>query len=157
MASTTLQPIRSRGIQSQLSTGHPIKRNGGSVRPRLPSFFSFSLLPLIVRRCLSILHSLPVLSRSCCSMPVSSRRPLPEQLDTPLDLAPLTDESLEALRNLASHVPHPSTEPCPESVPAFRRAAVLLGIFGSRKGCVYAVQGWLSPPATAALTTQALF
>ncbi|PWN18424.1 hypothetical protein BCV69DRAFT_285050 [Microstroma glucosiphilum] len=72
-------------------------------------------------------------------MPTSSRSSLPEQLDTPLDLAPLTDESLQALRNLASHVPHSSTEPCPESVPAFRRAAVLLGIFGSRKGELYVV------------------
>ncbi|KAK0563910.1 8-oxo-dGTP diphosphatase [Tilletia horrida] len=55
----------------------------------------------------------------------------------PVDLGPLTDESLAALRNLARHKPAP--EPCPNAVPAFRRAAVLLALFGGRHGDLYVV------------------
>lgn len=66
----------------------------------------------------------------------SSKLPLPAISESP-ELGPLTEESLSALRNLASHVPTP--EPCPDAVPAFRRAAVLLGIFGSRKGELYVI------------------
>lgn len=54
--------------------------------------------------------------------------------DLPWDL---TERSLQALQNLSNHVP--SKEPCPESVPAFRRAAVLLGIFGGRNGELYVI------------------
>lgn len=66
----------------------------------------------------------------------SSKIRLPAISESP-DLGPLTEESLSALRNLASHVPTP--EPCPNAIPAFRRAAVLLGIFGSRKGELYVI------------------
>lgn len=55
----------------------------------------------------------------------------------PLELDPLTSESLTAIRNLSAHKPPP--EPCPNDVPAFRRAAVLLGLFGSRKGELYVI------------------
>jgi hypothetical protein len=51
--------------------------------------------------------------------------------DSP-QLAPLTAESLAALARLRAHVPVP--EPCPGAVPAYRRAAVLLGLFGGRRG-----------------------
>lgn len=61
------------------------------------------------------------------------RRKIPD-LPPPTELGPLTEESLNALRNLASHVPDPESEPCPGDVPAYRRAAVLLGLFGGRKG-----------------------
>lgn len=141
-------PFAAGEIQSQLSTEHPRfpRRDGtadrsGPASPFLPPFlFRPDIRRHLSHAPLTVLEVHPF----CHPMPISSRRPLPEQLDTPLDLAPLTEESLQALRNLASHVPHPSTEPCPESVPAFRRAAVLLGIFGSRKGCVYAIQWRLS-------------
>ncbi|KAK0544902.1 8-oxo-dGTP diphosphatase [Tilletia horrida] len=55
----------------------------------------------------------------------------------PVDLGPLTDESLAALRTLAKYKPAP--EPCPNAIPAFRRAAVLLGIFGGRHGDLYVI------------------
>lgn len=58
---------------------------------------------------------------------------MPLQLP-PSELGTLTGESLAALQRLAAHVPDPSTEPCPAAIPAFRRAAVLLGLFASRKG-----------------------
>ncbi|CAO1623121.1 unnamed protein product [Sympodiomycopsis kandeliae] len=60
-------------------------------------------------------------------------------LPSAADLAPLTQESLTAIRNLSSHVPEPGSEPCPNAVPAFRRAAVLLGLFGGRRGDLYVV------------------
>ncbi|CAO1616220.1 unnamed protein product [Jaminaea pallidilutea] len=69
------------------------------------------------------------------SMPRRKRIDLPP----PTELGPLTEESLQALRNLASHVPDPETEPCPKEVPAFRRAAVLLGLFGGRRGDLYVI------------------
>ncbi|CAD6969483.1 unnamed protein product [Tilletia controversa] len=59
------------------------------------------------------------------------------QTSEPPDLGPLTDESLAALRSLAKYRPDP--EPCPNDVPAFRRAAVLLGLFGGRHGDLYVV------------------
>ncbi|KAE8215822.1 hypothetical protein CF327_g930 [Tilletia walkeri] len=59
------------------------------------------------------------------------------QTSEPPDLGPLTDESLAALRSLAKYKPEP--EPCPDSIPAFRRAAVLLGLFGGRHGDLYVV------------------
>lgn len=58
---------------------------------------------------------------------------------TPPELGPLTDESLDALRNLSRYKPDPSSEPCPEAVPAYRRAAVLLGLFPSRNGELYVI------------------
>lgn len=60
-------------------------------------------------------------------------------LPTPPDLGPLTDESLEALRNLVRHRPAPDSEPCPEAVPAYRRAAVLLSLFPGRNGDLYVI------------------
>ncbi|CAO1619005.1 unnamed protein product [Parajaminaea phylloscopi] len=67
-----------------------------------------------------------------------SRRTIAD-LPSPDELGFLTDESTAALRNLAAHVPDPGSEPCPEAVPAFRRAAVLLGLFGARRGDLYVV------------------
>lgn len=64
-----------------------------------------------------------------------NRPPLPSSAE----LGPLTEESLLAIRNLSTHVPSPDTEPCPAAVPAFRRAAVLLGLFGGRNGDLYVV------------------
>jgi len=59
------------------------------------------------------------------------------QTSEPPDLGEFTDESLAALRSLAAHKPAP--EPCPNAVPAFRRAAVLLGLFGGRHGDLYVI------------------
>lgn len=60
-------------------------------------------------------------------------------LPTPPELGPLTDKSLDALRNLSRYKPDPGSEPCPEDVPAYRRAAVLLGLFPSRNGELYVI------------------
>lgn len=60
-------------------------------------------------------------------------------LPSPPELGPLTAESLQALRNLVRHKPAVGSEPCPESVPAYRRAAVLLGLFPGRNGDLYVI------------------
>ena len=60
-------------------------------------------------------------------------------LPSPPELGPLTDDSLEALRNLTKHKPAKESEPCPESVPAYRRAAVLLCLFPGRNGDLYVI------------------
>jgi coenzyme A diphosphatase NUDT7 len=60
-------------------------------------------------------------------------------LPTPPELGPLTDESLEALRSLSRYKPAANSEPCPEAVPAYRRAAVLLGLFPGRNGQLYVI------------------
>lgn len=67
-------------------------------------------------------------------------------LPSPPELGPLTDDSLKALRNLSRYKPDANSEPCPESVPAYRRAAVLLGLFPGRNGELYVI---LSQRATA--------
>ncbi|SOV02552.1 related to coenzyme A diphosphatase [Ustilago sp. UG-2017a] len=54
-------------------------------------------------------------------------------------LANLTSHSIHALQNLSSFTPRPGSEPCPASVPAYRRAAVLLGLFAGRNGELYVV------------------
>ncbi|PWN33536.1 uncharacterized protein FA14DRAFT_135823 [Meira miltonrushii] len=60
-------------------------------------------------------------------------------LPSPPELGPLTEDSLEALRNLSKHKPAKGSEPCPESVPAYRRAAVLLCLFPGRNGDLYVI------------------
>ena len=60
-------------------------------------------------------------------------------LPSPPQLGPLTDDSLAALRHLAKHKPAQGSEPCPDKVPAYRRAAVLLGLFPGRNGDLYVV------------------
>lgn len=67
-------------------------------------------------------------------------------LPEPPELGPLTEQSLEALRSLAAYRPAPGSEPCPDQVPAYRRAAVLLSIFPGRSGDLYVI---LSQRATA--------
>lgn len=67
-------------------------------------------------------------------------------LPSPPELGPLKDDSLEALRNLSQYKADPRSEPCPEAVPAYRRAAVLLGLFPGRNGELYVI---LSQRATA--------
>lgn len=68
-----------------------------------------------------------------------SRRITHISLPSPPELGPLTDDSLEALRNLAQYKPRPGSEPCPSDVPAYRRAAVLLGLFPGRNGDLYVI------------------
>lgn len=57
----------------------------------------------------------------------------------PAALAGLTSHSVHALKNLSAFKPWPSSEPCPASVPAYRRAAVLLGLFAGRNGELYVI------------------
>ncbi|CDR88046.1 related to coenzyme A diphosphatase [Sporisorium scitamineum] len=57
----------------------------------------------------------------------------------PEALSNLTSHSIHALKNLCSYKPHPGSEPCPSSVPAYRRAAVLLCLFGGRNGELYVI------------------
>lgn len=57
----------------------------------------------------------------------------------PEALANLTSHSIHALRNLSAFRPRPGSEPCPAAVPAYRRAAVLLGLFGGRNGELYVI------------------
>ncbi|PWZ03335.1 hypothetical protein BCV70DRAFT_15389 [Testicularia cyperi] len=64
----------------------------------------------------------------------TSKLPIP-----PSALAPLTTRSLKALEILCAYTPPPGSEPCPEAVPAYRRAAVLLGLFAGRNGELYVV------------------
>ncbi|SPO22349.1 related to coenzyme A diphosphatase [Ustilago trichophora] len=54
-------------------------------------------------------------------------------------LSNLTSHSIHALRNLCAFTPKPGSEPCPNSVPAYRRAAVLLGLFAGRNGELYVI------------------
>jgi coenzyme A diphosphatase NUDT7 len=58
---------------------------------------------------------------------------------TPPELGPLKEDSLEALRSLSRYKPDPGSEPCPEAIPAYRRAAVLLGLFPGRNGELYVI------------------
>ncbi|PWN41807.1 hypothetical protein IE81DRAFT_347995 [Ceraceosorus guamensis] len=58
-------------------------------------------------------------------------------LDSPPELSALKVEALAAINRLRRHVPEP--EPCPGDIPAYRRAAVLLGLFGGRHGDLHAV------------------
>lgn len=74
------------------------------------------------------------------------RRVAHVELPEPPELGPLTEQSLQALRNLAAYKPAPGSEPCPDQVPAYRRAAVLLSIFPGRNGDLYVI---LSQRATA--------
>lgn len=60
-------------------------------------------------------------------------------LPSPPELGPLTDDSLAALRHLSRHRPAGGDEPCPDRVPAYRRAAVLLGLFPGRNGHLYVI------------------
>ena len=57
----------------------------------------------------------------------------------PEALANLTSHSIHALQNLSAFRPRPGSEPCPAAVPAYRRAAVLLGLFGGRNGELYVI------------------
>nr|CDI57173.1 related to coenzyme A diphosphatase [Melanopsichium pennsylvanicum 4] len=57
----------------------------------------------------------------------------------PEALSNLTSHSIHALENLSSFVPHPGSESCSSSVPAYRRAAVLLGLFSGRNGELYVI------------------
>lgn len=57
----------------------------------------------------------------------------------PETLSNLTSHSVHALQNLKHYRPRPGSEPCPGSVPAYRRAAVLLGLFGGRNGELYVI------------------
>ncbi|GAC96912.1 hypothetical protein PHSY_004496 [Pseudozyma hubeiensis SY62] len=54
-------------------------------------------------------------------------------------LSKLTSHSIHALQNLSAYRQRPGSEPCPQSVPAYRRAAVLLGLFGGRNGELYVI------------------
>ncbi|KDN46794.1 hypothetical protein K437DRAFT_256069 [Tilletiaria anomala UBC 951] len=63
------------------------------------------------------------------------RRPLPTI--GPVERAPWTPVSLSAISRLSSHIPPP--EPCPDAVPAYRRAAVLMGLFQGRNGDIYII------------------
>ncbi|UZJ51622.1 hypothetical protein CBS101457_000942 [Exobasidium rhododendri] len=60
-------------------------------------------------------------------------------LPSPPELGPLTEDSLAALRNLSNYKADPNSEPCPEAIPAYRRAAVLLGLFPGRNGELYVI------------------
>lgn len=64
----------------------------------------------------------------------TSKLPIPASA-----LALLTPRSISALERLASYSPAPGTEPCPSAVPAYRRAAVLLGLFAGRNGDLYVI------------------
>ena len=55
----------------------------------------------------------------------------------PVERAPWTEASQAALSRLRLHVPTP--EPCPNEVPAYRRAAVLIGLFQGRNGELYVI------------------
>ena len=57
----------------------------------------------------------------------------------PEALANLTSHSIHALKNLCDFKPRPGSEPCPAAVPAYRRAAVLLGLFAGRNGELYVI------------------
>ncbi|PWN53372.1 hypothetical protein IE53DRAFT_399002 [Violaceomyces palustris] len=64
------------------------------------------------------------------------RKPLPFERDS---LGYISERSVLALENLYNHVPEPGSEPCPSKVPAYRRAAVLLGLFVGRNGELYVI------------------
>ncbi|SJX61417.1 related to coenzyme A diphosphatase [Sporisorium reilianum f. sp. reilianum] len=57
----------------------------------------------------------------------------------PEALSSLTSHSIHALQNLSAYKPRAGSEPCPASVPAYRRAAVLLCLFGGRNGELYVI------------------
>lgn len=57
----------------------------------------------------------------------------------PEALGRLTSHSIHALQNLSTYRPKLGSEPCPSSVPAYRRAAVLLCLFAGRNGELYVI------------------
>lgn len=57
----------------------------------------------------------------------------------PEALANLTSHSIHGLLNLGRFKPRPETEPCRSAIPAYRRAAVLLGLFAGRNGELYVI------------------
>lgn len=58
---------------------------------------------------------------------------------SPESLSGLSSHSIHALQNLSRYRPRPGSEPCPAAVPAYRRAAVLLGLFAGRNGELYVI------------------
>ncbi|EPQ28358.1 uncharacterized protein PFL1_04185 [Pseudozyma flocculosa PF-1] len=79
-------------------------------------------------------HQHPPSASSLSSPASSTTLPIP-----PAALASLTLRSRHALERLyAYRAPH-NSESCPHAIPAFRRAAVLLGLFAGRNGELYVI------------------
>ncbi|EST06094.1 NUDIX hydrolase domain protein [Kalmanozyma brasiliensis GHG001] len=77
---------------------------------------------------------------STSSQPTTSLAQAAALLQVPPDsLSALSSHSIHALQNLKRYVPRAGSEPCPSSVPAYRRAAVLLGLFAGRNGELYVI------------------